>query len=198
MKNTDFNTLIRKAIAAGFMICMGCVVYLRLLPISKVAAAVCFSAGLWFVVSNNAMLFTGKVASPDYSIIQKVLMLVFNVVGAAVCGILASLTQPDLAHQATAILPVSSGILTLLWKSVMCGVCMYLATRPSQSRLPHVVYGVTLFILSGYAHSIAVAGYAAIALQPSALPVILLIAVGNGIGSYLIRFLISEQKSGKM
>ena len=50
-----------------------------------------------------------------------------------------------------------------------------------------------LFILSGYAHSIALAGYAAIA-RGIAWWVIPLAAAGNGIGSYLIRFLLTWEK----
>ena len=81
----------------------------------------------------------------------------------------------------------------------MCGICMYLATTPPKnkdiSRLPFVVYGVALFILSSYAHSIALAGYAAIA-QGIAWWVIPLAAAGNAIGSYLIRFLLTYSRQG--
>ena len=84
----------------------------------------------------------------------------------------------------------------MLWQSVMCGICMYLATTPpfreGESRLPFVVYGVALFILSGYGHSIALAGYAAIGLGV-AWWVIPLAAVGNGIGSYLIKWLLKKR-----
>lgn len=190
MSNT--RTSPRKAIAAGVLICMGCVVYLHLLPISRILAAVFFSAGLWFVIQTKAELFTGRVASPDYSISQKLLMLFYNVVGASVCGFTASLVFPDLTPTLPVLAPDT--VLPLLWKSVMCGVCMYLATMPSQQRFPNVVYGVTLFILSGYAHSIALAGYVAIARFPLfSLLVIPIAAVGNATGSYLIRFLISER-----
>ena len=76
----------------------------------------------------------------------------------------------------------------------MCGICMYLATTPPMnrdvSRLPFVIYGVVLFILSSYAHSIALAGYAAIA-QGIAWWVIPLAAVGNGAGSYLMKGLLT-------
>ena len=190
MSNT--RTSPRKAIAAGGLICMGCIVYLHLLPISRILAAVFFSAGLWFVIQTKAELFTGRVASPDYSISQKLLMLIYNLIGAFLCGFTASLVFPDLIPT----LPVlaTDTVLPLLWKSVMCGVCMYLATMPSQQRLPNVVYGVTLFILSGYAHSIALAGYVAIARFPfPTLLVIPIAAVGNAMGSYLMRFLISER-----
>lgn len=195
MSNT--RTSPRKAIAAGVLICMGCVVYLHLLPISKIAAAVFFSAGLWFVLQTKAELFTGRVASPDYSIPQKLLMLIYNLIGAFLCGFTASLVFPDLTPTPPVLVP--STVLPIIWKSVMCGVCMYLATIPSQQRLPNVVYGVTLFILSGYAHSIAIAGYVAIGRFPIfSLLVIPIAAVGNAIGSYLMKFLVSERSDDKI
>ena len=191
----------RKAIAAGFLICMGCIVYLQLLPISKIAAAILFSAGLWFVLNTQAELFTGRVTAPDYSPVQKLLMLLYNVAGASLCGFTASLVFPDLKPTLPVLAPDT--VLPLLWKSVMCGVCMYLATRYRGSvttnsnavvvlpnfRLPNVVYGVTLFILSGYTHSIAIAGYVAIARFP-VLGILLIpvAALGNTIGSYAARF----------
>ncbi len=186
------KTCPRKAIAAGFLICMGCVVFLKVG--GGVAGSVLFSAGLWFVVSMDAELFTGRVAQDVYDPLQKLLMLLCNLAGAAVCGLLAGLCLPD-AHEAAATLAAGWGTQTVwavLWKSVMCGVCMYLATsKPAEgSRLPHVVYGVTLFILSGYAHSIALAGYAAIAFG-IAWWVIPVAAAGNALGSYAMKYLLT-------
>ena len=45
-----------------------------------------FSAGLWFVVNFDAELFTGRVARADYDPLQKLIMLVMNVIGAGTCG----------------------------------------------------------------------------------------------------------------
>ena len=56
-----------------------------------------------------------------------------------------------------------------------------------------MIYGVALFILSGYAHSIALAGYAAIA-KGIAWWVIPLAAAGNAAGSYLVKFLLYQKK----
>lgn len=197
----------RKAIAAGVLICMGCIVYLQLQSVSRILAALFFSAGLWFVIQTKAELFTGRVASDDYSPTQKLLMLIYNLVGAFLCGFTASLVFPDLTPTLPVLVPGT--VLPIIWKSVMCGVCMYLATSYSGSvatssdavvvvlpnfRLPNVVYGVTLFILSGYAHSIAIAGYVAIGRFPIfSLLVIPIAAVGNAMGSYLMKFLVSER-----
>lgn len=184
------KTSFLKSIAAGVLICMGCIVNLK---VGGVAGAVLFSAGLWFVVSFDAELFTGRVTQRRYTLTQKSIMLLFNVIGAGVCGLLASVFMPELIEKASA-LTGQSDPLRVLWQSVMCGVCMYLATtKVSDNRLPFVIYGVTLFILSGYAHSIALAGYAAIA-RGIAWWVIPLAAVGNGAGSYLMKFLLKTSQ----
>ena len=189
------KTTLTKSAAAGVLICMGCIVNLK--AGGGIPGAVLFSAGLWFVVNFDAELFTGRVTRPDYDPLQKAIMLVMNVIGAGVCGILASLCLPEIREGAEKIAAAYRDPLKVIWQSIMCGICMYLATTPPKnrdiSRLPFVVYGVALFILSGYAHSIALAGYATIA-RGIAWWVIPLAAAGNGIGSYLIRFLLTWEK----
>jgi len=193
------TSLLRSA-AAGILICMGCIVNLKVG--GGIAGAVLFSAGLWFVVQFNAELFTGRVTQNRYDPLQKVLMLVMNVAGAACCGLMASLFLPETAEPARAIAQAYSDPLKVLWQSFMCGICMYLATAwppagaPASGtapldRLPFVIYGVALFILSGYGHSIALAGYAALA-RGIAWWVIPLAAAGNAIGSYAIKLMLQS------
>ena len=194
MTQKSVKTGFCRAAAAGLLICMGCIVNLK--AGGGIPGAVLFSAGLWFVVNFDAELFTGRVTRPDYDPLQKGIMLLFNVLGAGVCGLLASYFLPEIWEKAAAICLSYADPLKVLWQSVMCGICMYLATTPpfreGESRLPFVVYGVALFILSGYGHSIALAGYAAIGLGV-AWWVIPLAAVGNGIGSYLIKWLLKKR-----
>ena len=194
MTQKSVKTGFCRAAAAGLLICMGCIVILKVG--GGIPGAVLFSAGLWFVVNFDAELFTGRVTRPDYDPLQKGIMLLFNVLGAGVCGLLASYFLPELREKAAAVCLSYADPLKVLWQSVMCGICMYLATTPpfreGESRLPFVVYGVALFILSGYGHSIALAGYAAIGLGV-AWWVIPLAAVGNGIGSYLIKWLLKKR-----
>ena len=189
------KTSLARSAAAGILICMGCIVNLKVG--GGIPGAVLFSAGLWFVVNFDAELFTGRVARDDYNPLQKLIMLVMNVIGAGICGYLASLFLPEIRETAQKIAAGYQDPVKVIWQSVMCGICMYLATTQPKnkdiSRLPFVVYGVALFILSSYAHSIALAGYAAIA-QGIAWWVIPLAAVGNAGGSYLIRFLLTWQK----
>ena len=186
------KTSLLKAAAAGVLICMGCIVNLKVG--GGIPGAVLFSAGLWFVVNFDAELFTGRVTRDQYDPLQKVIMLVMNVIGAGVCGILASVFLPEIQETAHVIAVSYQDPLKVIWQSVMCGICMYLATTPpvnrDVSRLPFVIYGVALFILSGFAHSIALAGYAAIA-RGIAWWVIPLAAVGNAAGSYLMKLLLT-------
>lgn len=185
------KTSLRKSAAAGVLICMGCIVNLK--AGGGIPGAVLFSAGLWFVVNFDAELFTGRVTRGDYDWLQKALMLLMNAAGAAVCGLLASAFLPEIREAAAKITAGYADPLKVLWQSVMCGICMYLATTPPKegSRLPFVIYGVVLFILSGYGHSIALAGYAAVA-RSIAWWVIPLAAVGNGLGSYGIKWLLER------
>ena len=186
------KTSLKRSAAAGVLICMGCIVNLKVG--GGVPGAILFSAGLWFVVNFDAELFTGRVTRKEYDLLQKFIMLVMNVLAAGVCGLLASVFLQEIGDAAKTITLGYTDPIKVLWQSVMCGICMYLATtRPKDqgSRLPFVVYGVALFILSGYGHSIALAGYAGIAHTISwwVLP---LAAVGNGLGSYGIKWLLDR------
>jgi formate/nitrite transporter FocA (FNT family) len=189
------KTSLTKAAAADILICMGCIVNLKVG--GGIPGAVLFSAGLWFVVNFDAELFTGRVTRDQYDPLQKLIMLLMNVIGAAVCGILASVFLPEIREAAQGIASAYQDPLKVIWQSVMCGICMYLETTPPKnkdiSRLPFVVYGVALFILSSYAHSIALAGYAAIA-RGIAWWVIPLAAAGNAAGSYLMKFLLTQKQ----
>ncbi|MBQ6175209.1 MAG: formate/nitrite transporter family protein [Clostridia bacterium] len=180
-----------RSAAAGILICMGCIVNLKVG--GGIPGAVLFSAGLWFVVNFDAELFTGRVTRADYSVTDKLMMLVFNIVGAVGCGLLASVFLPEIAESAQKLTAAYADPIKVIWQSVMCGICMYLATTPpvrEVGRLPFVVYGVALFILSGYAHSIALAGYMGIA-RGIGWWVIPLAAVGNAAGSYLMKWLLT-------
>ena len=185
------NTSLRKAAAAGVLICMGCIVNLK--AGGGIPGAILFSAGLWFVVNFDAELYTGRVTRGDYGWLGKAVMLGMNVVGAGLCGLLASLFLPEIREAAQAVTAGYADPLKVIWQSFMCGICMYLATTAPKegSRLPFVVYGVALFILSGYGHSIAMAGYAGIA-RSIRWWVIPLAAVGNGAGSYAIKWLLKR------
>ena len=94
-----------RSAAAGVLICMGCIVNLKVG--GGIPGAVLFSAGLWFVVSFGAELFTGRVTQNRYSWAQRGLMLVMNVLGAGVCGDRKS-TRLNSSHPTTSRMPSSA------------------------------------------------------------------------------------------
>ena len=58
------KTSLARSAAAGILICMGCIVNLKVG--GGIPGAALFSAGLWFVVNFDAELFTGRVTRADY------------------------------------------------------------------------------------------------------------------------------------
>lgn len=127
------KTTLTRSAAAGLLICMGCIVNLKVG--GGIVGAVAFSAGLWFVINFDAELFTGRVTRKDYDPLQKLIMLAMNVVGAGACGLLASCFLPEIAEGAQKIAAAYQDPVKVLWQSVMCGICMYLATtRPGIRR----------------------------------------------------------------
>ena len=117
---------IPRSLAAGILIGMGCIVNLK--AGGGILGAVLFSSGLWFVVNFDAELFTGRVTQDQYPFLQRLLMLLVNVTGAALCGLLASVFLPEVMESAVRIVSGYADPLKLLWQSFMCGICMYLAT----------------------------------------------------------------------
>ena len=123
------KTSLLKSAAAGVLICMGCIVNLKVG--GGIPGAALFSAGLWFVVNFDAELFTGRVTRDQYDPLQKIIMLGMNVIGAGVCGLLASFFLPEIREAAGGIAAAYQDPVKVIWQSVMCGICMYLAACPS-------------------------------------------------------------------
>ena len=109
------KTAFNRSLAAGVLISMGCIVFLKL---GGVAGAVMFSAGLWFVVNFDAELFTGRVTRSDYPVLQKVIMLLMNLIGAGIIGFVSSYALPEIREPAVKMMDAleASGPLPILWK----------------------------------------------------------------------------------
>ena len=190
--------ILRRSFAAGALIGMGCIVYLR---VGGLAGAILFSAGLFYIIANNALLFTGKCTDRTFTIDEKFFMLVGNFLGVTLLCELATFAIPSLTEtaqelfmgQEVAYIPetfIDYGI-----KGMLCGICMWLATNlngddSGLTRFPKIIYGVVLFIMSGYTHSIALQGYLAMAGSSACFVIPTFVAVANWIGSRTIKFLV--------
>jgi formate/nitrite transporter FocA (FNT family) len=194
---------ILKSILAGVLIALAGIVYLSC--IDKVVGSFLFSFGLCLVIILEANLYTGKVGyvNSKQDVFELVLMLMFNIVGAFVVGLLCHGTYiNDPVEIVTT--KIQTDLFSTLLKSVGCGICIYGAVegyKKTKSFVP-VILGVMVFILAGFNHVVADAFYigaaillpelnfaSGIMLMLSLTAYLFLVATGNAIGSILIRLL---------
>ena len=199
MQHKNIFNLITKSILAGLLISLAGIVYLNCSD--KIVGSLLFSLGLISVILLEANLFTGKIGyvNSKRSILDSLLILVFNLVAATIVGLIYRCGSDAAASIAGSKLSIfsESWWLTGL-KSIGCGAAIYLAVdgyKKSKSLIP-VILGVMTFILAGWNHCIADCFYmAAGSSSVLAIPYLLVVIVGNSIGSLLIRFL---QLGGKL
>ena len=193
MQHKNIFNLITKSILAGLLISLAGIVYLNCSD--KIVGSLLFSLGLISVILLEANLFTGKIGyvNSKRSILDSLLILVFNLVAATIVGLIYRCSSDAAASIAESKLLVFSETWWLTGlKSIGCGAAIYLAVegyKKSKSLIP-VILGVMVFILAGWNHCIADCFYmAAGSSSVLAIPYLLVVIVGNSIGSLLIRWL---------
>ena len=182
--------LITKSILAGVLIALAGIVYLNCSD--KVVGSFLFSFGLCLVIILEANLYTGKVGyikSVD-DLSEVLFMLILNLVSAYLVGLISGMGP---MHD-SAVAIVTTKLETEWWitllKSIGCGICIYGSVegyKKTKSFIP-VILGVMCFILAGFNHVVADAFYIGAA-RVGSLQYLLLVAMGNAIGSILIRLL---------
>ena len=198
MKNNQHETLriCLKSILAGFMIGLGCIAYCYTSTISTVLGSFLFSLGLLSVISQEHMLYTGKIGYADKTMITKLLLIyALNILSIALFCWLFTYTRiaPDIVNKAVEITTVkrNDSLLSLLILGIGCGMMMFLAVdnyRKSSHPI-FVMLPIMFFILCGFEHCIADAGYFALAKSGLSVDLVLLIltvTVGNSVGSILL------------
>ena len=163
---TAAGTLL-SAVLAGVMISIGGTVNLSL--DNRVLGACFFSIGLFFVVSMQLWLFTGKVGwvrqrGRRYAL-QLVLTLAGNLIGTLCVALLLRCTRAadGLIARAAELCQtkLADSLPSLFVLALFCGVLMYIGVAGFQTfsdalgRYGAVFLAVTVFILSGFEHCIA-------------------------------------------
>ena len=183
------------AILAGLCISIGCVVNLR---VGGVAGAVLFAFGLTTVVYYGLKLYTGTAGfirrQGDWGML--IVVLLGNIVGCLLTAWLIAYAQPDCVEPAAKILAgrLAKGPLACFLLAIGCGFIMTTAVEfARKGKMLPLVLGVPVFILCGFAHSIADAFYflvspADVVLQPAVLVVYLSEVLGNFVGCNLYRW----------
>lgn len=198
---------LKKAVAAGFMIGIGAVIYLQCE--NKIVGALLFTIGLFAICAFGMNLFTGKIG---YIISNKnkpncLIIWCGNLLGASVSMTLIRIAKPSLHEKALALMnaKMDLNIFAVMILAFFCGILMYLAVENYRAN-PHgigKVMGlflcVSVFILCGFEHSIADMCYAALAVSSfngglRYLLFLLIVSVFNGLGALTVRFLTREKK----
>ncbi len=190
-----FRDILPLAILAGICISIGCVVNLR---VGGVAGAVLFAFGLTTVVYYGLKLYTGTAGfirrQGDWSML--IMVLIGNIIGCLLTAWLIAYAQPDCIEPASKILAgrLAKGPLACFLLAIGCGFIMTTAVEfARKGKMLPLVFGVPVFILCGFAHSIADAFYFLVSpaeqvLQTEVLIVYLSEVLGNFVGCNLYRW----------
>jgi formate/nitrite transporter FocA (FNT family) len=185
------------AILAGICISIGCVVNLR---VGGVAGAVLFAFGLTTVVYYGLKLYTGTAGfirrQGDWAMLWVVLF--GNIIGCLLSAWLISYAQPDCIEPASKILAgrLAKGPLACFLLAIGCGFIMTTAVEfARKGKMLTLLLGVPVFILCGFAHSIADAFYFLVSpsaqlLQTEVLIIYIAEVLGNFVGCNLYRWML--------
>ena len=201
----QIRKIIPLAILAGICISIGSVVNLR---VGGVAGAVLFAFGLTTVVYYGLKLYTGTAGfirmKGDWTMLC--LVLLGNIIGCLLSAWLIAYAQPDCIEPASKILAgrLAKGPFACFLLAIGCGFIMTTAVEfARKGKMLPLLLGVPVFILCGFAHSIADAFYFLVSpseqvLQISVLIVYVSEVLGNFVGCNLYRWmLVFEPKEDK-
>ena len=148
--------LINKSIAAALLISLG---NYALLKLGNPIGPVIFSLGLLGVCYMGLNLFTGKcgfLIADKIKPFDLLLILVFNLIGVYIFGLIYSITDPVVFENAVAKVLTWEVSWAFFIKSIICGIIMYIAVYMYKKGTPlGIIYGIPLFIFCGFQHCIA-------------------------------------------
>ena len=182
------------SILAGFCISLGGIVNLK---VGGIAGAVLFSFGLITVISYRLKLYTGVsgFVRTRRDFIELPVVIIGNVVGCLIAGLATKYALPDLVATAQGIVDarLSKSLWQVLLLAAACGFIMTTVVKfAREGKWLPLLFGIPLFILSGFIHSIADAYYLSAALifdtiSWSVLALYIMELLGNFIGCNLYR-----------
>ncbi len=196
-EENQMKKILPLSVLAGICISIGCVVNLR---VGGVAGAVLFAFGLTTVVYYGLKLYTGTAGfirrTGDWTMLS--LVLLGNIIGCLLTAWLIAYAQPDCIEPASKILAgrLAKGPFACFLLAIGCGFIMTTAVEfARKGKMLPLLLGVPVFILCGFAHSIADAFYFLISpseqvLQVSVLIVYLCEVLGNFVGCNLYRWML--------
>lgn len=187
------------SILAGVCIAFGGIAYLK---IGGLAGTILFTFGLLTVVYYKLKLFTGTAGffESKKDLYNLFLILFGNIVGTSIVALMVNVAMPTLVPVASEILAnrMDNTILSTIILGAGCGFVMTTAvTFGRNEKFLPLLFGVPLFIMCGFLHSIADAFYYAVAytsLTIKVIPIYISIVIGNFIGCNLYRIIFLTKK----
>ena len=185
----------RLSLLAGILIGLGAYGFLAL---GGIPGAVIFAFGLVGVVLSGSLLYTGKAGvMTDIGALTKIWL--FNILACAVIGLLVVALGGEPMERAQSVVDgrLAQGPWRSFLRAVGCGLIIDLSVwlyRKSNSLVP-VLFGVPLFIVCGFYHSIADVVYLVGAWKwsPALLWYYPVIVIGNYVGCNVRRVVIPEK-----
>jgi len=156
--NNDFNTFIR-SILAGICIGLGGAIFVKL---GGVIGAVMFAFGLLSVVHFKLPLYTGTAGFIQLNKFEEYKKMLIILLGNIIGCILLSLMLDPSQYNADAIIQsrLNTDYGQCLLNAMGCGLIMTLIVKGGRDKnLLLILFGIPLFILLGFYHSIADAFY---------------------------------------
>ena len=188
----------RKSFFAGILIGLGACGYLAL---GGLPGAIIFAFGLIGVVLSGSLLYTGRAGVMKLSETGSLAMIwLFNILACILLGLLmASLGGEPVERAQTAVAGrLAQGPWRSFLRAVGCGLIIDIAVwmyRTTKNILP-VLFGVPLFIVCGFYHSIADVVYlvAAWKWSPDILWYYPVIVLGNYAGCNVRRWILPKEQ----
>ena len=191
---------ILSGVSAGILVSIGGAVFLGCMgehSYDRYVGAALFSVALLCICMKGYALFTGRVGFLPEKHGREELSVLFlallgNWIGTLLCGAAVRQAVPSSGAAAEAMCLgklAQSGGQTFL-RALFCGVLMYLAVSiyRDQKSLVGILFGIPVFILSGFEHSIADMFYftAAGIVSWQAFAFIWIVILGNSVGGMLL------------
>ena len=188
------------SILAGICIALGGIAFLK---VGGLAGSILFTFGLLTVVHYKLKLFTGTAGffENKKDLYNLFLILFGNIVGTSIVALLVNIAMPTLVPVASEIIAnrMENTIPSTIILGAGCGFVMTTAvTFGREDKFLPLLFGVPLFIMCGFLHSIADAFYYAVAyasLTIKVIPIYISIVIGNFIGCNLYRIIFLTKKS---
>lgn len=187
----------RRSLFAGLLIGLGACGFLAL---GGIPGAIIFAFGLIGVVLSGVPLYTGRAGvMPLNQTGSLVLIWLFNVLGCILLGLLMMSLGGEPVERAQTVVAgrLAQGPWRAFLRAIGCGLIIDIAVwmyRSTKNILP-VLFGVPLFILCGFYHSIADVVYlvAAWKWDPAILWYYPVIVLGNYVGCNVRRVVLPKE-----